>query len=134
MATAISPAAPELEALLQRAATGAALPGVIPVDFVLDHRIHVKDGSLFLNPLLTIHPAELAPEQEAALRHKLTETYQRNQPSFYETYDRATANRFDVAFNLGQLVPVTLAAKHSKLMEEIAQRIGHETPNAGGTP
>ncbi len=121
MATAISPASPELEALRQRAATGAALPGVNPMDFVRDHRIHVKDGSLFLGPLLTIHPAELAPEQEAALRQKLAQTYQRNQPSFYEVYDRATANRFDVAFNLGQLVPVTLAAKHSKLMEEIGK-------------
>lgn len=99
MATAGSPAPPRL-VLLQRAATGAALPGVNPMDFVRDHRIHVKDGSLFLGPLLTIHPAELAPEQEAALRQKLAQTYQRNQPSFYEVYDRATANRFDVAFNL----------------------------------
>ncbi len=95
-------------------AAGKPLPGSNPMDFVRDHRIHIKDGSLFIDPYLAIHPRELAPKNEAKLREKLTLTYSVNNPSFYESYDR-----FAVAINLAQLIPVSLAAKRGRLMEEV---------------
>lgn len=95
-------------------AASAQLPGVDPMDFVRAHRIHIKDGSLFVDPYLVIHPRELAPENEAKLREKLKLTYTVNNPSFYESNDRLS-----VALNLAQLVPVSLASQRSKLTEEI---------------
>lgn len=95
-------------------AKNGALPGVDTRDFVSGDRIHVKHGSLFIDPYLVLHPHELAPENEAKLREKLHLTYSVNNPSFYESYDRVA-----IALNLGQLVPVSLESKHSKLMELI---------------
>lgn len=91
-----------------------ALTGADPMDFVRANRIHVKDGSLFIDPYLVIHPRELAPENEAKLRQKLHLTYSVNNPSFYESSDR-----LNIALNLAQLVPVSLEAKKNKLMGEI---------------
>jgi hypothetical protein len=82
-------------------------------DFLRDHRIHIKHGSLFVDPYLVLHPRELAPEHEAKLREKLHLTYTVNNPSFYESYDRLM-----VALNLGQLVPVSLATRESRLLDE----------------
>lgn len=96
-----------------RAARTAA-PGVNPQDFLDANRIHIKDGSLFVDPYLVIHPRELAPENELALRKKLQLTYTINNPSFYESRERTA-----VALNLGQLVPVSPNAKRSKLMDEV---------------
>lgn len=89
-------------------------PGVDANDFVKNDRIHIKDGSLFIDAYLVIHPHELAPENEAKLRQKMQLTYSVNNPSFYESSDRLA-----VALNLAQLVPVSLNAKHSQLSEEI---------------
>ncbi|MES2984424.1 MAG: hypothetical protein V4735_04460 [Pseudomonadota bacterium] len=89
-------------------------PGVNAQDFVAADRIQVKYGSLFIDPYLVIHPHELAPEREATLRKKLQLTYSINNPSFYESPERLA-----IALNLGQLVPVSLDAKRSKLMEEV---------------
>ena len=88
------------------------LAGVDAQDFVAANRIHIKHGSLFIDPYLVIHPRELAPENEAQLRQKLKLTYSINNPSFYESYDRLS-----IALNLGQLVPISLTAKHSKLID-----------------
>lgn len=92
------------------------MSGLDAQDFVRDHRINVKHGSLFIDPYLVVHPRELAPANEAQLREKLKLTYTVNNPSFYESYDRLM-----IALNLGQLVPVSLAAKRSKLMDEVAK-------------
>lgn len=83
-------------------------------DFVRDHRIHIKHGSQFIDPYLVVHPSELNPANESRLREKLDLTYSINNPSFYETPERVA-----VAINLGQLVPVSLQAKRSKLLEEV---------------
>jgi hypothetical protein len=95
-------------------AATAKLGGIDAMDFVRDNRIQVKHGSLFVDPYLVLHPRELAPENEARLRDKLRLTYTVNNPSFYESYDRVA-----IALNLGQLVPTSLEAKRSKLMEEV---------------
>ena len=92
----------------------AGAPGVDPFDFVKADRINVKDGSLFIDGYLVLHPHELAPENEAKLQQKLALTYAMNNPSFYESKDRLA-----VALNLGQLIPVSLTTKHSKLQEQI---------------
>lgn len=90
--------------------------GEDPQDFVRAHRIHVKDGSLFIDPYLVIHPRELDPAREQQLRAKLLLTYSINNPSFYESPERAA-----IALNLGQMVPVSLAAKRSALMNQVKQ-------------
>ena len=84
------------------------------MDFVRHHRIHVEHGSLFVDPYLVIHPRELDPKNEAALRRKMQLTYSINNPSFYEAPERVA-----IALNLGQLVPVSLGAKRSKLLDEV---------------
>ena len=90
--------------------------GTDPQDFVRAHRIHVKDGSLFIDPYLVIHPRELDPDHEPQLRKKLLLTYSINNPSFFESAERTA-----IALNLGQLVPVSLAAKRSQLLEQVRQ-------------
>ena len=92
----------------------ANAPGVDPFDFVKADRINVKDGSLFIDGYLVLHPHELAPENQAKLDQKLALTYSMNNPSFYESKDRLA-----IALNLGQLIPVSLQTKHSKLQEQI---------------
>ncbi len=85
-------------------------------DFVRDHRIHVEHGALFVDSYLTLHPSELAPEHEGTLRDKLALTYSLDNPSFYESPERLS-----IALNLGQLVPVSMAATRSELLEQINQ-------------
>lgn len=91
-------------------------PGTDPMDFVRANRIHVEHGSQFIYPYLVIHPRELDPANEAALREKLTLTYSINNPSFYEAPERMA-----IALNLGQLVPVSLAATRSQLLDGIKE-------------
>ena len=112
----IPPALRHQAATLAHSAGGSAIPGINPQDFIAANRIHIKDASLFIDPYLVIHPRELAPENEAALRAKLQLTYSLNNPSFFESHERRA-----IAFNLGELVPVSTTAKHSKLLEEIKQ-------------
>lgn len=95
-------------------ALSAATPGVDPFDFVKADRIHVKDGSLFIDGYLVLHPHELAPENEAKVTKKLELTYSVNNPSFYESKERLA-----IALNLGQLIPVSLTSTHSKLLQAI---------------
>lgn len=96
------------------ASTGHAEPGAEGMDFVRANRIHVEHGSLFVDPYLVIHPRELDPKNEAPLRQKMQLTYSINNPSFYEAPERVA-----IALNLGQLVPVSLGAKRSKLLDEV---------------
>lgn len=84
--------------------------------FVQQNRIHIENGSLFIDPYLVIHPRELDPANEAALRTKLNLTYSINNPSFFESPERLA-----VALNMGQLIPISLQAKRSKLMDAIRQ-------------
>ena len=96
------------------AVTRSAALGEDPQDFIRDNRIHIKHGSLFIDPYLVLHPRELDPQNEARLRKKLELTYTINNPSFFESTERTLA-----ALHLGQLVPVSLAAKRSRLMQEV---------------
>lgn len=84
------------------------------MDFVRANRIHVEHGSLFVDPYLVVHPRELDPKNEAQLRDKMHLTYSINNPSFYEAPERVAT-----ALNLGQLVPISLGAKRSKLLDEV---------------
>lgn len=98
----------------------AGADGSEPLDFVRDNRIQVKYGSLFVDAYLVVHPRELAPANEEKLRRKLYLTYSINNPSFFETPERAA-----VALNLGQLLPVSLSAKRSKLVDEV-KKFNHQ--------
>lgn len=91
-----------------------AAAGSDGMDFVRANRIHVEHGSLFVDPYLVVHPRELDPKNETQLREKLRLTYSINNPSFYEAPERVAT-----ALNLGQLVPVSLGAKRSKLLDEV---------------
>jgi hypothetical protein len=84
--------------------------------FVTHNRIHIENGSLFIDPYLVIHPRELDPKNEEALQKKLRLTYSINNPSFFESPERIS-----VALNMGQIIPVTLGAKRSRLMDSIKQ-------------
>lgn len=85
-----------------------------PLAFVREHRIHVKNGSLFVAPNLVVHRAELHPANEAALRHKLDAAASLNSPSFSEN-----ASTLFTVLHLGQLVPVSLTARHSQLIKAV---------------
>jgi hypothetical protein len=100
--------------VIDRAPATSRAAGVDTMDFVREGRIHIKHGSLFVDPYLVIHPRELDPKNEAKLRAKLNLTYSINSPSFYESPERRA-----IALNLGQLVPVSLEAKRSALLEEV---------------
>ncbi len=91
-------------------------PGFKGADFEKSNRIHIKDGSLFYNGFLTLNPRELepTPEKEKLLKEKLALTLTVNNPSFYEDRDRLA-----VALNLAQILPVSLEAQHSKLLEQV---------------
>lgn len=91
-------------------------PGSTGEDFVKAHRIHVEHGSLFIDPYLVVHPRELDPSHEAALRAKMQLTYSIDNPSFFES-----AERTNIAVNLGKLVPISLGAKRSKLLDEVSR-------------
>ncbi len=91
-----------------------AVAGSDSDDFMRANRIHIEHGSLFVDPYLVIHPRELDPANEAKLRDKMHLTYSINNPSFYEAPERVA-----IALNLGQLVPVSLNAKRSKLLDEV---------------
>lgn len=97
-------------------AANASIPGIHTDDWIAANRIQVRDGSLFLSPTLVIHPRELRPENEAALRQKLDLTYRIDSPSFYE--DDA---RVPVALSLAQLLPVSPDARRSQLMGAITK-------------
>lgn len=112
-------------------ATNAAVFGPIadvsPQQFVQKNRIHIRNGSVFVDPYLVIHPRELDPKNEAALRQKLRLTYGINNPSFFEAPERNA-----IAVNLGQLIPVSLSAERSKLMDAVQQF--NTQVDAGGDP
>jgi hypothetical protein len=97
--------------------------------FVQDHRIHVENGSLFIDPYLVIHPRELDPANETKLQQKLRLTYSINNPSFFESPERIS-----VALNMGQIIPVSLKAKRSKLMDAIKQFNGEATGGGQDIP
>lgn len=88
--------------------------GTDPVDFLRDNRIHIKHGSLFIDPYLVLHPRELHPANEARLRKKLYLTYTINNPSFFESAERTA-----VALHLAQLMPASRDAKRSQLLEAV---------------
>lgn len=87
-----------------------------PEDFIAANRIHVKDGSHFIMPGLALHPRELDPKNESALRTKLKNAYRFDNPSFYDDPKRAA-----VALQLGALVPISLEAERATLMGAINQ-------------
>ena len=78
------------------------------------NRIHVKDGSIFVDAGLVVHPRELHPKNEAALRAKLNLTYDMNTPSFFEDKSRQ-----DIALRMGELAPVLPQTRQKKLLNDI---------------
>lgn len=97
-----------------RAPLAANTPGLDPMDFVRANRIQVQDGSLFVDPYLVLHPRELDPQNDAALRQKLALTYSLNDPSFYDYSARST-----MAVNLGLLIPVSADSKRASLLKRV---------------
>lgn len=83
--------------------------GLDPQDFNRANRIHVKDGSLFIDPYLVLHPRELDPANEEALRAKLNLTFSITNPSFFEDEKRQK-----IAEHLGSLIPISVAAREAQ--------------------
>ncbi len=109
-----APQAPLAPASAALAPAHAATPAAGSADFIAANRIHVKDGSYFIAPGLVIHPRELDPKNEAALRQKISNAYRFDAPSFFDDPARAM-----IALNLGTLIPVSLSAERESLMQEI---------------
>lgn len=88
--------------------------------FIENNRIHVEHGSLILStdPLLPIHPAELAPEKEAGLRKKIRQAYTIDGYSFFDSETRAA-----IASALGGLVPLSADTKEAVLGKGITDWI-----------
>ncbi len=85
--------------------------------FVENNRIHIEHGSLIssADPLLPLHPRELAPENEAQLRAKITRAYTTTGYSFFENDQRAV-----ISAALGSLVPLSAKTKEEVLGKGIA--------------
>lgn len=98
----------------EQAATSAPHASGDVSRFITANRIHIQNGSLFLDPYLVVHPRELKPENEAALKAKLQLTFGLNNPSFYESTER-----LPIALNLASLLPVSLEAKRTELLKTI---------------
>jgi hypothetical protein len=103
-----------LETTNAPAGASATVRDISPQAFIDANRIHVQDGSLFVDGGLVVHRRELDPKNEAALRQKLTLTYGLHSPSFFEK-----EKRMEVALNLGHLVPVATETKRQKLLQDI---------------
>ncbi len=84
-------------------------------DFIAANRIHIADGSFFIGPGLALHPRELDPKNEAALRAKLLDTYKFDGPSFYDDPKRAM-----IAAQLGALITPSLQSERASLMGQIS--------------
>lgn len=88
--------------------------------FITENRIHVEHGSLILpsDPLLPIHPRELAPEGEAKLREKIKRAYTIDGYSFFD-HDQRSA----ISAALSGLIPLSTQTKEAVLGKEITQWI-----------
>lgn len=84
--------------------------------FIRDNRIHIEHGSLILpsDPLLPIHPRELAPENEAKLREKIKHAYTIDGYSFFDDPQRAA-----VAAALSGLIPLSTATKEALVGKQL---------------
>ena len=82
--------------------------------FATEHRIHVQHGSLFADRYLLIHPAELAPENEATLRAKMHKVYSLNAPSFFSSQPQGP-----IAQHLGELLAVSPQSREASIRRQI---------------
>ncbi len=80
------------------------------------NRIHVEHGSLFPSQFLTVHPRELAPQNEAKLREKMFRVYDQDAPSFFGYQPRA-----HISLQLGALVPLSTASKKASLQKQLME-------------
>lgn len=112
---------PETQAIAEAAMARAAqpLPGIEPLDFVRENRIHVQRSvhdAQFVSPTLIIHPRDLAPAREPVLRQKLALAYGLHMPSFHDHQQKNA-----VAGALAALLPVSLEAEAAKLSKAIIE-------------
>lgn len=97
------------------AATRPAAPvaDATPAQFIAQHRIHLKDSSLFVNGTLVLHPGELNPANEATLRAKLIRNFALPYPAFFAD------KQGQIARTLGSLIPLSAEAKRAQLLQQI---------------
>lgn len=89
-----------------------ALQGFDTQKFITDNRIHVEHGSLILqsDPLLPLHPRELAPENEARLRTKIRRVMTTEDYDFFSDRTRAA-----ISSALAGLIPLSASTKEAEL-------------------
>lgn len=80
--------------------------------FITDNRIHVEHGSLILqsDPLLPLHPRELAPENEPRLRAKIKRAFTTENYDFFKDHTRAA-----ISSALAGLIPISASTKEAEL-------------------
>lgn len=86
------------------------------MDFVANHRIHIEHGSLILpnEQSLPLHPRELAPANEAALKQKIRRVYMMDDPEFFEDKKVKT-----ISSALADYIPISVDAKKAKIRKEV---------------
>jgi hypothetical protein len=104
-ATAVSSTAPN---------SGASAVSGDVQRFITANRIHIAPESYFIDRYLTIHPRELAEENQPVLRDKLKLAFSLHHPSFYES-----SVRFPIALGLASLLPVSHEARRQELLKTI---------------
>ena len=99
-----------------RAMQNAQAEAFDPQAFSDNHRIHVEHGSLFnpSDPLLVVHPREMAESNMRNLVQKVVQTYLMDVPSFF-----SDSNRAPVALALAGLMPLSMEAEHAALADQV---------------
>ncbi len=91
----------------------------VPFDegaFLKNNRIHVEHGSYFnvADPLLVVHPREMAQSNLRNLVQKVVKAYTIDHPSFF-----ADRNKAPVALALAGLMPLSLESEHAALADNV---------------
>jgi len=87
-----------------------------PQAFSENNRIHIEHGSLFnpADPLLVVHPREMAESNTRNLVSKVVQAYVMDHPSFF-----ADSNKAPVALALAGLMPLSMEAEHATLADNV---------------
>lgn len=83
--------------------------------FRKEHRIHVKDGSIFTQDhYIVVHPAELEPQNEPRLTGKLIKHYTIPSPNFF-----AFSPRAPFALQMASLLPISVQSKQQSIATQM---------------
>lgn len=101
----------------QPSAQPEAAAGFDPIRFQQEHRIHVLGGSYIGqgdDMFLTVHPQEMKPENQPALRARMQRIFTHQEPMWF-----TAPGRLAMVASLSELIPLSTEAEGAKLSEMI---------------